>query len=137
MAIQAENFNVDVRGEFRRNLQVHSGLNAPSSCGKRSWRENPLTIAHSMVAFQPGLGAQELVLRHKEDNVLGPIDLWSEKLGNAEKDGDASVSVLVWRVGRPVRSAQHQSLRAGGLWGPEDGVHIGPSEVPALRQWVG
>ena len=73
----------------------------------------------------------------KEDNVFGPVDLGSEKLGNAEKDGNASVSVLVWRVGRPVRGAQHQGLCAGGLWGPEDGIHIGPSEVPSLCQWVG
>ena len=90
-----------------------------------------------MVAFQPGLCAQELVFCDQKDNVLGPVYLRSEKLGNAEEDGNASVSVLVRRICRSVRSTQHEGLCAGGFWGPEDGVHVCPCKVPALSQWVG
>ena len=90
-----------------------------------------------MVPLQPSLGAQEFVFGDQEDDVLGPVDLRSEKLGNAEKDSYASVSVLVRGVCRPVRSTEHQGLCAGGFWSPEDSIHIRPCEISALSEWVG
>lgn len=100
-----------------------------------------------VVGFQPGLGAQQVVLRHQEDDVFGPVDLpWGPAAGSAAPEAVAKPSLsrgsprltpevggqcqkqahrlAVGRVGA-AGHGEHQRLGAGGAGGPQDAVHVG------------
>ena len=95
LTVEPEDLDIDVGGELCRNLKVNSCLNTACSGWKWAWCKDTLTIADPMVALQPGLSAEELMLGDQENDVLGPIDLGPEKLGNREKHSNASIGVLM------------------------------------------
>ena len=129
LPVQSLQLEVDVGRELGGELQVDGGLDAAGAGGEVAGVQDALrAAADPVVALQPGLGAEELVLGHQEDDVLGPVDLGAEVLGGGEQQRDAGVRGLVRGVGRAVRRREDQRLGAGGLGGPQHRVQVGPRE---------